>query len=152
MSSTEEPQKPTEEITEEIQKPTEAKPDEEIKPPPPAKIIETPIVNEKPKKERTEAQKAALAKAREKAFAARAAKKEAKTREVLPPVATSSLPKPKQEVVVEHFKIEPAPAPAPAPAPEVAPPKPDILDLRTPPPPKPDRTPHFKDKRLVYYI
>lgn len=134
MSSTEAP-------TEELQKPTE---EPQAAEPPKIVPTETPVVNEtkakptdiKQKKERTAAQKAALEKARKKAFEVRAAKKEAKTN-----------PKPKEEVVVENFKMPEPPAPEPAPEPEPEPePTPAPVIPQGPPPPR------FMDKRLVYYI
>lgn len=127
MSSTEAP-------TQELQKPTEepqaAEPPKIV----PAETPKTvPVINEtKVKRERTEAQKAALVKARKKAFEVRAAKKEAKTN-----------PKPKEEVVVENFKMPEPPAPEPAPEPSAPEPEPEP---QGPPPPR------FMNKRLVYYI
>ena len=120
----------------------------------PQEIAEPIPVEEKVKKERSEAQKAVLEKARVKGLEVRLAKaadrKEAKEQALLQ-VAEKYRTKP---AVVEIEKFDP-PEPEPEPKPEPEPEPEPKVEKFEPPPPEPEPEPPlyvFKNKRLTYNI
>jgi len=132
--------------TEEIPQPEPTQPVEPVEP------VETTPVVEKVKRERSEAQKAVLEKARAKGLEVRLQK--AKERKEAKENALKEVEnKYKKVVEIEKFEPEPDPEPEVEPEPPVKPEPAELPREATPDPPEPV-LPDFewKDKRLMYRI